>query len=54
MDSGNGPELQPRGVRPILAIVLRDGAIHVCNAPSPAAPASQGIGKTVDAAIAPD
>ena len=33
-------------------IVQRPGAIHVCNAPSPAATASLEIGKTVAAAIA--
>jgi L-2-hydroxyglutarate oxidase len=33
-------------------IVQHAGAIHVCNAPSPAATASLEIGKTVAAAIA--
>jgi L-2-hydroxyglutarate oxidase len=45
--------LRPNGtLEDDFLIVQRPGAIHVCNAPSPAATASLEIGKTVAAAIA--
>jgi L-2-hydroxyglutarate oxidase len=54
-DSGvRAQALRPDGtLEDDFLIVQRAGAIHVCNAPSPAATASLEIGKTVAAAITP-